>query len=397
MDKPLTPEFIALTVPTEAEERHRFLKKFVQAYEHLHAGEAELARHADLPVPVAFRNAGFLARWTRLLNHSAPAAVPWIGDTRKTMTRLILAMADALQTPALEIAADVNMPLPDDAPLVPADFLIAHAASIAFEARHGAIIVPTPELGALLAHADIGDDIQAGMLKPPFPAIYVPFGASLAKFFCDLYQRGDVSGCFCFEAFPDQDKPGLRTISIHLLTGLTPTSAIAATHFDLEIDDESLCLKQVLETAMASYHMADGQSSDVDCRHGVFQQVAFLAKLFIYMGIKAAQLTPEPRHTEALQRLAEVKPGKRAKKMRQLNRLYDRVIVGPATEHARAATTLHHESGKEIAAHWRRGHFRSQRHGPALTLVKIIFIAPVLVRADRLGEGPISPTPYSIH
>lgn len=350
MDAPFIPELIALTVPTKAKERHRYLEKFLQTYEYVSAGEMEVARHADLPVPVAFRNAGVLARWTRLLNHSAPAAVAWIGDTSKTITRLTLAMGDALQTPFLEIAADVGMALPEEG-VVPCRALLAQAAAIAFEARRGAIVVPTPELGALLAHAGIGDDIPAAMFKPPCPAIYVPFGASLAKFFGDLYQSTDISGCYCFEVYPDQAKSDLRTISIHVLNGPTHTGAITATHFHFDIGDESHCLKEVLETALAGYHAPDNESDEGHSQYVVFQQAVFLAKLFIYMGIKAARLTPQPHHTEALQQLAREKPGERAKKRRQLNKLYDHVIVGPATEHAATATTLHCEPGKGIVVH----------------------------------------------
>lgn len=397
MDASFTPELVALDVPTEEPARHRFITKFVQAYNHLIAGDEQLKHHADLPLPVAFRNALLLARWMRLLNHSAPAVVAWIGDTSKTINRLVFAMGDALYTPSLELARDLDMPLPDDEPLVPIGTLVAHAAAIAFEARHGAIVVPTPELGTLLTHADIGEDIPAGMFKPPFPAIYVPFGASLTKFFRDLCKGAVFSGCLCFEVFPEPDNPNLRAISIHLLTGLSSTSGIAATHFDFEIHDESLCLKQVLEEAMARYRMPDGESDDASYQHAVSQQVAFLAKLFIYMGMKAARLSTERRHSEAFQRLAGTKPGKLAKKMRKLERLYDCVTVGPAIDHMPVAKTLHHEPGKKIAAHWRRGHFRSQRHGPALTQVKIIFVAPVLVRADRLGEDPVLPKSYSIH
>ena len=231
MGPSFTPELVALTVPTEETERHRFLTKFVQAYIHLNAGDAQLVRHADLPLPVAFRNAAFLARWTRLLKHSAPAVVAWIGDTIKTITRLVFAMADALHTSILEMARDLDTLLPDDEPLVPVGALVAHAASIAFEARHGAIIVPTPELSTLLTHADIGEDIPAGMFRPPFPAIDVPFGASLIRSFRDLCKGAVFSGCLCFEVFPEPDNSSLRTISIHLLTGLSSTGGIAATHF----------------------------------------------------------------------------------------------------------------------------------------------------------------------
>ena len=39
----------------------------------------------------------------------------------------------------------------------------------------------------------------------------------------------------------------------------------------------------------------------------------------------------------------------------------------------------------DVSPHWRRGHFRMQPHGPHQSLRKVIFIAPTLVRADRLN------------
>ncbi|WP_139222975.1 hypothetical protein [Paracidovorax wautersii] len=45
------------------------------------------------------------------------------------------------------------------------------------------------------------------------------------------------------------------------------------------------------------------------------------------------------------------------------------------------------ESGKTIAAHFRRGHFRRQPYGPERTLRKTIFVAPVLVNAGYGGEA----------
>lgn len=41
--------------------------------------------------------------------------------------------------------------------------------------------------------------------------------------------------------------------------------------------------------------------------------------------------------------------------------------------------------GREVTAHWRRGHWRRQPHGPALSERRLIWIRPVLVRQDR-GE-----------
>jgi hypothetical protein len=43
----------------------------------------------------------------------------------------------------------------------------------------------------------------------------------------------------------------------------------------------------------------------------------------------------------------------------------------------------------EVSPHWRRGHFRMQTHGPQLSLRKVIFITPTVVRTDRLTSDEL--------
>lgn len=46
---------------------------------------------------------------------------------------------------------------------------------------------------------------------------------------------------------------------------------------------------------------------------------------------------------------------------------------------------LGHRDCEEVSPYWRRGHFPMQTFGPQHSLRKVIFIAPTLVSADRLG------------
>ena len=43
-------------------------------------------------------------------------------------------------------------------------------------------------------------------------------------------------------------------------------------------------------------------------------------------------------------------------------------------------------TGRELSAHWRRGHWRNQAIGPALAEHKLIWIRPTLVRKDKAGD-----------
>lgn len=50
----------------------------------------------------------------------------------------------------------------------------------------------------------------------------------------------------------------------------------------------------------------------------------------------------------------------------------------------RRMAQAHGEGGGEVSPHWRRGHWRNQAHGTGLSLRKLIWIEPVLVKE---GEG----------
>jgi hypothetical protein len=61
-------------------------------------------------------------------------------------------------------------------------------------------------------------------------------------------------------------------------------------------------------------------------------------------------------------------------------------VVGPTVLAEPSDTAASsHGTDHEVRAHWRRGHFCMQAHGPAVAQRKLIFIVPVLVRADRLS------------
>lgn len=49
--------------------------------------------------------------------------------------------------------------------------------------------------------------------------------------------------------------------------------------------------------------------------------------------------------------------------------------------------TLSTNGGESVSTHWRRGHWRQQRHGPALALIHRIWIKPVLVNPLAKDDG----------
>lgn len=58
-----------------------------------------------------------------------------------------------------------------------------------------------------------------------------------------------------------------------------------------------------------------------------------------------------------------------------------RYVADPAIADESALNEVRQNSGVPASTHWRRGHWRRQPHGPGLTLIKRLWIKPVLVNA----------------
>ncbi|TDV17744.1 hypothetical protein C7404_13512 [Paraburkholderia caballeronis] len=104
--------------------------------------------------------------------------------------------------------------------------------------------------------------------------------------------------------------------------------------------------------------------------------VQMCAKVLLYMQTAGAVRIDELRQNDITSQLARAGKGKRSKLERRLASRYNRIIVGPSE--------LIQIYANEVAPHWRRGHLRMQAHGPKFSLRKLLFIAPTLVRADKL-------------
>lgn len=121
--------------------------------------------------------------------------------------------------------------------------------------------------------------------------------------------------------------------------------------------------------------------------------INYLVKVFLYLGLKDARKASCTEYSTALKQLATRGPKKQAKIQRRLAALYDRVTVGPASV---PPPPMADDIAAQVAPHWRRGHFRQQAHGPARSERKLIFVAPILVRADKLNDEAPRPKAYTL-
>jgi hypothetical protein len=250
--------------------------------------------------------------------------------------------------------------------------MLATAAAL-YQVRPHAVIEPTDALQTWLAQTDIGEDVPVSLFQLPMPAVYLRFGPEMARvvdpsLWADVNRPFTTSGVYIFETVT----VGRRDL-VFVAVGVT-----------LEHDQEQPLLLQVCFTDMNDSligHVARARHSLPDSRSSAIPLVQMCAKVLLYMQTAGAVRIDDLRQRDISSQLARAGKGKVSRFERRLASRYNRIIVGPAE--------LIRYSGAEVAPHWRRGHLRMQAHGPQFSLRKLIFIAPTLVRADRLHPtGP---------
>lgn len=333
---------------------------------------------ASLPYPVVARD-DFLFREIRdtliAFDQGAALADPEVSEMR---------VAEAIQ----EIYAD--HPQAVMAQWSDSNRALAAAISLVHAERGGPILRTTDALETLLAHSDIDGDLPTSLFLPPHPALYVHFGPAwrerlqrtlgpalaLAETTPD---QAVVHGCYLVQSRRHCPECGStnRVIGLYYVVELLrePGFYQLSGGGDGILHDEDAPLS---ETFVDKF--------DFGANFKVFGDlprvlVDLLAKLFLYMQSDGARSIRHDDLSALTPRLAKVGAKKAGKLQRRSERAYDWMEVGPAA----LPPGLGHG---ELPAHWRRGHLRQQAHGPQYSLRKVIFIAPTVVRADKL-ETPL--------
>lgn len=331
-----------------------------------------------LPYPVFVRNRGWLEGLDQLSEHvpELPAYLRKVSGERGQ-----LAVASSLIN-VFRATTD------SDKEVIAA---ASHILSVIrdYRERHGAVIEVTDALETMLLSSDIDDSLPMGLLALPYPTQYVCFGhAARAKLRLGTGDLADYEphGCFCVLSACQAGVGQALTIYIVMVTPDGRNKTITFMHSPIR-DPEAPLQKWVSEVAATH---ADGPAALQDS----LRLVSYLAKVFLYLGMKEGRSNLVNEHTELAARLERVEPKKRGKLERRLQRLYDRIVVGP--------DSLPQELGKGLGVagteiHWRRGHFRMQPHGPRNSLRKVKYLQPMLVNAKTTStqDMPV-PKTYSL-
>jgi len=247
--------------------------------------------------------------------------------------------------------------------------LLASAAAL-YQVRPHAVIEPTAALQTWLAQTDIGEGVPASLFRLPVPAVFLRFGPQMAAavdptLWSTLDRPCTTTGIYIFETCVDE-----RRDIVFLAVGSAPGNPQ-----DLPYALQ-LCFTDERDSLVD--HALNAAPRDGNAATAV-AMVQMCTKVLLYLQTPGAIRTDELRRDETAARLARAGGKKVSKLERRLASRYNRIIVGPTQ-------AIQYGSG-EVAPHWRRGHLRMQAHGPQFSLRKLIFIAPTLIRADRLGAS----------
>lgn len=109
------------------------------------------------------------------------------------------------------------------------------------------------------------------------------------------------------------------------------------------------------------------QASEDDPGAHWSESIAYLLKVLLYLSLDRKIVQHEQPYTLAPRQFSGLGQRKRHEKLAEIEKLYDRYLVGPELLPADMGAGGHMSGpgdGYEVRPHWRRGHFRMQLFGP---------------------------------
>jgi len=259
---------------------------------------------------------------------------------------------------------------------------------LSFWWRGGMLYEPTEALGTLLGETDWSQDVPMRYVCAPVPALCIVPPKS---------QRAACADMCSLMVFTHEPLPARAASATRALTVVAVRPAedgtFYNTFFSLTVADENEPLADVLDRldeGMRTEAPLFGSDEDELRHQSRFnrQVMDYVVKVLLYLNYEGAQIKELKPYSNAPRVFPGLGRRKRETKLAEIEQLYDRFVVGPERlplASDKAAGSEH--SGFEVSTHWRCGHFRMQPHGPQASLRKLMFIAPTIVRADKLPDS----------
>lgn len=330
-----------------------------------------------LPVPVRYRASGAIDAW----NEVRQAAGEWGTDfLRRLRTHPLIRLLDIFPQ-FIDICIE-------GAPIeIADDEAERHAGRSvvwqAFDARAGALYEPTPALHRLLDAAWIADDVPVSTIRLPADTVCIVPDPSWWG------RQGGIEAVALFYHPATGEERNQAVISCATWTHRrTPDRRIKLDVLQIPMGNPDRTIRQVFDEAIEPLDAplpVDAEEAARVRKHWS-GALDYAIKMLLYLSVRDAHVVHDRAYSDAPRNFAGLGKRKRAERLAQIERLYDRHVVGPAILDAQSIASLPGEGEhREVRGHWRRPHFRMQPYGPHSSLRRLAFIGPTLVRPDRLG------------
>ena len=344
-----------------------------------------MTRFFGRPHPVQFRAQGALDAWTHALGNTGlwplwqdPGTLCW--QIRQEILRQLEYMHPRSSV-AGQISAEGRQRL-----------AFQVSTNLKYHLSEGTVIEATPALEKLLTNSDVDLSLPMSMVAPPYRALYLRFGDAAMRYLkVPSPQAADhfFDGAFCFlTRHATGSDPEGKCWTLELVF-ISRRQDSYAGHISLlgETDRGDMTVGQWLAAILAGVTAADKSEIHLS----MHAAVSYVVRLFLYMGLKQARMTPHSEYDEMLRRAAGLEERKRAKLLQRSASLYNGILVGPESLPPSPSESV---SGGGVAPHWRRGHFRMQPFGTGNQQRKLIFIAPTLIHVEQLQGDVPAPKSY---
>lgn len=337
------------------------------------------------PYPIQFRAQGALDAWAHALGNTglwalwrAPRTLCW--QIREEVLRQLECVL-----PSFSVSGQIS-----DGDRQRLAFEVS--TNLKYHLSEGTVIEATVALETLLANSDVDLSLPMSIVAPPYRAQYLRFGEVAARYLkVPDPQSPDhcFDGVFCFlTEHASSGDPAEKCWTLELVF-ISKRRDSYGGHVALlgETDRGDMTVGEWLAEILGNVKAAD----ESEIHQSIHAAVSYVVRVFLYMALKQARVTPHCEYDEALRCAAGLGERKRAKMLQRSASLYNGILVGPEVL---LSDTSENAAGGGVAPHWRRGHFRMQPFGIGNQQRKPIFVAPVLVHAEQLQGGVPAPKSY---
>lgn len=345
----------------------RAMEKTIQADSPLYKG---------LPIPVRYRISGAIEAWTQVREAAGRSGADF--SQRLTSAPLGDLMHNFPQYLTAWTRGNSSCIGDED------DMGHAQRSVImqAFSASQGALYEPTPALHRLLDDAYIADDVPLSMIRLPVDTLcIVPDPSWWGR------RKGvEIILLFCRRREVDGKMADMLSCQTWGRRGSGDEQRIRLELIEFAISDTEQTVKRLFDNSPALLPEDAAEAPAPGARPYWKNVLDYAIKMLLYLTVRDAHVVHDRAYSGASRDVSGLGKRRRTERLAEIERLYDRYIVGPAVLDAEVARSASAGGDNgEVRGHWRRAHFRMQPHGPNSSLRKLVFIGPTIVRPDRLG------------